>query len=168
MTTYEYDDLDRLTEACRSADCQAPTADILRFTLEVGCLGTWEGISTRKNGPSIRGRLSCSGEDSNGGGEAVPTRVIAVRDVQDAEPLDAVVLQTKKGRSRLIEWWGGYGRQTLSGSVLPEDVSRWPGWRPFALELPKDWEEGYLRVLSGSIEFVYGKPPPRASQRSPH
>ena len=33
----------------------------------------------------------------------------------------------------------------MSESVTPEDVVRRPGWRPLTIELPKDWQEGYLQ-----------------------
>jgi hypothetical protein len=75
-------------------------------------------------------------------------QAIAVREEPDAEVLD------------------GYTRQTISESVVPEDVLHWPGWRPLTMELPKDWQEGYLRAVGGKVEFVYGEPPAPPSRPS--
>ena len=43
-------------------------------------------------------------------------------------------------------------------SVVLEDAAR---WRPFELELPMDWENGYLEVVPGGVEFRYGSVPKR-------
>jgi hypothetical protein len=97
-----------------------------------------------------------------------PVKLIAVQDEPDAEPLNAILVQTGKRRRWLIEWWGGYASQTLSSEVSPEDVLAWPGWRSFTLELPADWEEGYLRSERGDVQFVYGKAPsPRTEAGGP-
>lgn len=80
--------------------------------------------------------------------------VIAVRDESDAEPLEAILLQTGRRRRLLLEWWGGYASGAVSKNVQPEDVLSWPGWRPLAMELPYDWQEGYLRAVGGNVEFI--------------
>jgi hypothetical protein len=95
----------------------------------------------------------------------VSPRVIAVRDEPDDEPLEAILLETGKTR-RLIEWWGGYASGLVSDTTRPEDVLEWHGWRPFTMELPEDWEEGYLRASGGEVSFVYGRPPTRAPRRN--
>jgi hypothetical protein len=96
----------------------------------------------------------------------VSVQVIAVIDERDAEPLEAMLLKTVRRRSYLIGWWGGYASESMSASVRPKDVLRWEGWRPVAMALPKDWEEGYLRSINGEIEFVYGKPPANPARKA--
>jgi hypothetical protein len=92
--------------------------------------------------------------------------LIAVEEASDAEPLSAILVETRRGRRWLIEWWGGYASQTLSGDLRPADVLAWPGWRPFTIEIPQDWEEGYLRSERGQVEFVYGRQPDPRLRRS--
>jgi hypothetical protein len=89
--------------------------------------------------------------------------VIAVRDEPVAERLDAIFLETGRRRRFVLEWWVEYASQTIS--FTPEDAVRQPGWRPLTMELPKDWQEGYLRAIGGNVEFVYGNPPPPASRK---
>jgi hypothetical protein len=86
-------------------------------------------------------------------------QVIAFREDPEAELIDAIVLQRRRWRRSLIEWWGGYATGPISRSVSPEDVLEWDGWRTLALELPEDWQEGYLRAAGGTVEFVYGRQP---------
>jgi hypothetical protein len=95
-------------------------------------------------------QMELSGSSSIGNGD-VSVQVIAVRDEADAEPLDAILVQTRRSHRFLIEWWGGYASQSISKTIRPEDVRRWPGWRPLTMELPKDWEEGYLRATGGKL-----------------
>ena len=87
------------------------------------------------------------------------TQIIAVWDEQNAEPLGAVMLRTGTARRLLIGWWGGRKWETLPDDVSPEDVTQWPGWRSLIMELPSDWEKGYLRAVGGEVQFVAGRPP---------
>jgi hypothetical protein len=94
-------------------------------------------------------------------------QVIAVRDEPDAEPLDAILVQRGGWRWRrfVTEWRGGTESQIVSKTVRAEDLLRRPGWRPLEVLLPEDWERGYLRAIGGKVEFVYGDPPSRVSER---
>src|SRR5437016_10389321 len=83
--------------------------------------------------------------------------VIAVRDETDAEPLSAMLLETTKRHRHVLEWWGGYASQVVNHT--PEEVAGLPGWRPFAMELPRDWQEGFLKATGGEVRFVYGRQP---------
>lgn len=88
-------------------------------------------------------------------------KVLAVENVDDAEPLEAILLDEKKPQLGLIGWWSNYAWESIQRHVTLEDLLRDPKWRGFDMELPHDWEEGYLRAVKGRVEFVYGKPPKR-------
>lgn len=87
-------------------------------------------------------------------------RIIAIKE-SSAGAVDAVLIDTERPEDPLVEWWGGYASQAVSESVHPEDIASWEGWRQFEMDLPADWEEGYLRSVGGEIEFVLGTPPKR-------
>ena len=53
-----------------------------------------------------------------------------------------------------------------SPPTFAQSVPDWPGWRALSMELPNDWEEGYLRAINGVVEFVYGKPPPDPARKA--
>lgn len=92
------------------------------------------------------------------------TQVVAVWDEQNAEPLGALILRTGTARRLLIGWWGGRKWETLPDNVSPGDVTTPWGWRALTMELPSDWQKGYLRAVGGEVQFVVGKPPRRLSR----
>ena len=84
--------------------------------------------------------------------------VVAVEDVETAAPIEAILV--RRGDKDLIRWWGGYAWEGLEINDLDLVVDQNP-LQKFEMELPKDWEEGYLVANEGTISFTYGSPPPR-------
>ncbi len=86
-------------------------------------------------------------------------KVIAVQDVAEGAPLEAVLWPDKRPDRGLVLWWGGYASERLEESVTPEVIeAEWAGWKLQDIHLPNDWEEGYLRASNGDVRFVYGRP----------
>jgi hypothetical protein len=90
--------------------------------------------------------------------------VVAVEDKENAELLDAVLLDTRHPGRGLVQWWGGYASQSLARNLQPGDVAQSRGWRSLTMELATDWQEGHLRASAGEVEFVYGEPLPEATR----
>lgn len=86
-------------------------------------------------------------------------KVVAVAKVDEAEPLEAILLDEKKPHLGLIGWWSGYAWETIEHHVTVEELLSDSRWRTLEMDLPANWEEGYLRAHNGQVEFVYGKPP---------
>lgn len=86
-------------------------------------------------------------------------KVIAVENVESKEPAEAILLDLKRPERALIRWWHGPAWETLSKTMTVVRVLGDPSWRPIEFELPNDWEDGYLRIVEGRVEFVYGLPP---------
>jgi hypothetical protein len=96
-------------------------------------------------------------------------KVVAVEAIQSGAPLEAVLVDLDKPERGLMVWWGGYAWETLAPKVMVGDVlSEEPSLRPAEMELPNDWEEGYLKAADGEISFVYGRPPGRNDWRGPN
>lgn len=87
-------------------------------------------------------------------------RVVAVEKADDAAPVEAVVVSEDRPR-QFLGWWGGYASETIDIGSVETLVQGDPKWRPFEMDLPSDWEEGYLASTSGRIEFVRGPVPVR-------
>lgn len=86
-------------------------------------------------------------------------KVIAVENVGSKEPAEAILLDLKRPERGLIRWLDGPAWETLSKTMTVERVLSDASWRPIEFELPNDWEDGYLRIIEGRVEFVYGLPP---------
>ena len=84
---------------------------------------------------------------------------MAVEKAFEAAPLEAVVVDRRHPDRGLIGWWGGYAQELIERYVDIEQLLQDDKWKSFELDLPKDWEEGYLEARNGEISFVYGKPP---------
>ena len=87
-------------------------------------------------------------------------RVVAVEDLAHGAPIEAVLFPDEHPEQGLIHWWSGYASEPLESHITPDVIAaQWPTWKLHEMELPDDWEEGYLRAVDGLVEFVYGKPP---------
>lgn len=71
-------------------------------------------------------------------------KVLAVEATDQAAPVEAVVPDSKKAERGLIIWWGGYGWETVHPRVKLEHVLSDGRYRRHEMDLPNDWEEGYL------------------------
>jgi hypothetical protein len=80
------------------------------------------------------------------------------------EPLTAILVDEKHPELGLMRWWEGLAWETLDPSATFEAIIADSDSRQYDMELPKDWECGYLRAVEGKVEFVRGRPPKR--QRS--
>lgn len=60
---------------------------------------------------------------------------------------------------------GGYAWESLEEAVPLETALDDPRFRHVDLDLPKDWEEGYLVLAEGQPLFRYGTPPERPRRR---
>ena len=91
-------------------------------------------------------------------------RVVAVEDVQNAEPIEAILVDDEKVEQHpdraYLAWWQNYAWETLETSSAMRILDGEGGWRLLEMELPDDWEEGYLRAVDGVVEFEYGQVPP--------
>jgi hypothetical protein len=85
-------------------------------------------------------------------------KVIAVENVESAEPAEAILVNLKHPERGLIRWWEGMAQEALSKAYTVERVLSDPSWRQVEIELPRDWESGYLRIIEGRVEFVHGRP----------
>jgi hypothetical protein len=86
-------------------------------------------------------------------------RVVAVEPKDEGAPLEAILLKATFGPTELIRWWGGYASESLDTQL--EQILGDPAWRAYEMDLPDDWEEGYLTARAGVIRFEYGNPPAR-------
>lgn len=85
-------------------------------------------------------------------------KVIAVQDVENGSPLEAVLWPDRHPERGLIHWWGGYASEHLEAAITADVIAtKWPGWKLHNADLPDDWEEGYLRATGGQVQFAYGK-----------
>lgn len=61
-------------------------------------------------------------------------KVLAVEDLEDAEPLEAIPLDDKKPELGLIGWWSNYAWESIERHVTLEDLLRDPKWRRFDMD----------------------------------
>jgi len=87
-----------------------------------------------------------------------PVRVVAIEYADTAEVVPAVV-HIPGLKYPLNDWWGGVRTHARGAEVTLDDILRDPRYVPFDLELPRDWEYGYLTAQDGMTRFVYGEPP---------
>jgi hypothetical protein len=92
-------------------------------------------------------------------------RIVAVEAADSLAPLEAILVDLKRPHLGLMLWWGGYAWETLERGVTLENVLDDPTYRRHEMEVPDDWEEGYLRADRGVVEFIYGTPPSRTGER---
>lgn len=91
-------------------------------------------------------------------------RVVAVEDAGTAAPVEAIVVDEERPKW-FLTWWGGSAVERTDIGSVEALVAGQQGWRAEDLELPEDWENGYLASQDGSIAFVYGDPPQREDWR---
>lgn len=83
-------------------------------------------------------------------------RVVAVEKTDSVAPLEAILEQDSS--PFLLGWWGGQAWETLeitdvSGLVDPDSE-----FRRCEMNLPTDWQKGYLVAEQGEVKFLYGEP----------
>lgn len=89
-------------------------------------------------------------------------RVVAVEYGALAPPVEAILLAEEASGARMMRWWGGLAWETLDNSEHDDVLLDTANWRRVDIELPHDWESGYLKPVEDGVEFVYGRQPTRA------
>jgi streptomycin 6-kinase len=84
-------------------------------------------------------------------------RVVAVEAKDDAAPLEAMLLESGRHGEKLVHWWEGHASETVDTQL--DTILRHREWRAHEMDLPDDWEEGYLKAEGGVIRFEHGRPP---------
>lgn len=88
--------------------------------------------------------------------------VIAVERDATVPPVEALVVRDSARGRTLLRWWGGLSWETLHDSEFEGAIADESNWQRFEIDLPDDWEDGYLTPMKdGALKFVYGRQPRR-------
>jgi hypothetical protein len=81
--------------------------------------------------------------------------VIAIQKGEDLIPAEAIVVDEKKSNI-LIHWWQNMAWELIE---LSPDLfkNEYDYYRPFLMDLPSNWQEGYLSVVDSEVSFSYGQ-----------
>ncbi|MBI5683063.1 MAG: hypothetical protein HZC45_07865 [Deltaproteobacteria bacterium] len=83
-------------------------------------------------------------------------KIIAIEKGKNLNPAEAIVIKKENNSNNPVRWWCNYAWETVD---LPVEVFKkeYDRFRPFEMNLPDDWEEGYLVVQDDIPMFIYGK-----------